>query len=232
MGAEHVKCLVGRAVGSAVLGLGMGAVAASESLPAPQNASVVADPVARTVVVEGVIGPEFESDVRNALQRNPKIRRMVVRSPGGLRAQAMRVGEYANRRGVTVRVEGRCASACVLLWAKADSREMTTDSRIGLHRSSLDDALPIPDSMREQLMRRNDAETDEVLREAGFPARVVQLGAATPPTTMAWFSALELKVEGVPFVLLDRAPATAHAAGPVHGISVAGSSRGASADHE
>lgn len=227
-----MKSLVVRA-GGAVLGLAMATAAASGvSEPTPQNAVVRVDASARELVVEGVIGPQFESDVRSALQREPKIRRMVVRSPGGLRAPAMRVGDYANRRGVTVRVEGRCASACVLLWATANSREMTAESRIGLHRSSLDQALPIPESMREQLMRRNDQETDEVLRRAGFPTRVVQLGAATPPTTMAWFTALELKVEGVPFILLDRSGAGTASAIDNAGITVAGTARPASAARE
>ena len=195
------------------------------------NARVEADPVARTLVVDGVIGPQFETDVRDALLSDPAIKRVVVRSPGGLRAQALRVGEFINGRGVTVRVEGRCASACVLLWATARSREMTEDSRIGLHRSTLDAALPIPDAMREQLMSRNDRETEAVLLKAGFPTDVVAAGSATPATTMAWFDARRLKALGVPFSLLGR---EVDGAGSVAsaGVNVGGSNRGATANHE
>ncbi len=188
-----------------------------------ENAVVAAAPEGDVLHVSGVIGSQFEPDVRDALQKHPSIRRVVVASPGGLRAQALRVGSLINRRGLTVRVEGRCASACVLLWATAQSREMTADSRIGLHGSSLDPDLPIPEAMRRQLIERNDRETDEVLRKAGFSQRVVAMGAATPPSTMTWFTPGELQVEGVPFRLL--AAPDAHAAADdagVIGSSVAG----------
>jgi hypothetical protein len=51
---------------------------------------------------------------------------------------------------------------------------------------------------------------------------VIRLGTVTPPTTMAWFSALELKVEGVPFVLLDGGPTPKHAAATAHPGEISG----------
>ena len=201
-GAGHVKADLACALGGALLAMAMGSAAAGEPV-AEENAVVTPAATGDALHVSGVIGSQFEPDVREALHRHPSIRRIVVASPGGLRAQALRVGSLVNRHGLTVRVEGRCASACVLLWATAASREMTVDSRIGLHRSSLDPDLPIPDTVRRQLIERNDRETDEVLRRAGFSQRVVAMGAATPPTTMAWFTPGELKVEGVPFALVD-----------------------------
>lgn len=174
-----------------------------------------------TLVVDGVIGPRFEPDISDALAQHPDLRRVVVRSPGGLRAQAMRVGELVNRRGLTVRVEGRCASACALLFATARSREMTADSRIGLHRSSLAADLPIPDSLRRQLIERNDRETDEVLRKGGFPPRVIRMGADTPPSTMIWFTADELRVEGLAFTLVGPGTGVALPAATLAGASLA-----------
>jgi len=178
-----------------------GVAAAGVPRPPVENATVTPLPGKEALRVEGVIGPDFERSIRRALRRHPHLHRIVITSPGGMRAQAMRVGELANRRGMTVRAEGRCASACVLLWATAASREMTAGSRIGLHRSNLEGTLPIPEAMRAQLIRRNDRETDAVLLNAGFPARVVEAGAATPPTTMAWFRADDLA--GVRFELLE-----------------------------
>lgn len=197
-----MKAYLARAMGGAILAMAMAPALADEPV-AEENAVVATTAEGDALRVSGVIGSQFEPDVRAALQKHPTIRRVVVASPGGLRAQAMRVGSLLNRHGLTVRVEGRCASACVLLWATANSREMTADSRIGLHRSTLAPDLPIPDAVRQQLIERNDRETDEVLRKAGFSKRVVAMGAATPPTTMAWFTPGELKVEGVPFRLLE-----------------------------
>lgn len=200
-----MKGYLARAAGGAALAMTMGAALAAAPA-AEENAVVTTAPEGDVLRVSGVIGSQFEPDVRDALQKHPSIRRIEVQSPGGLRAQAMRVGTLVNKRGLTVRVDGRCASACVLLWATANSREMTEDSRIGLHRSTLDPDLPIPDAVRQQLIERNDRETDEVLRKGGFSQRVIAMGAATPPTTMTWFTPGELKVEGVPFRLLAARP--------------------------
>ena len=209
-----MKGFAGRVAGSAILAMLSGAAMAAGSGVDLDNAVVSVAEAERTLYVDGVFGPKFEPDVRAAIDRAPRLQRVVVRSPGGMRAPAMRIADLFNRRGMTVRVEGRCASACVLLFATAKSREMTADSRIGLHRSSLDPDLPIPDTLRAQLMERNDRETDEVLRKGGFSPRVIAMGAATPATTMAWFTPGELRVEGLPFVMVDpRTPAAAVVAG-------------------
>jgi hypothetical protein len=200
---------MGRIAGGAILAVLSGTAMAAGSAVDLDNAVVTVSEADRTLYVDGVFGPKFEPDVRAAIERNPRLQRVVVRSPGGMRAPAMRVADLFNRRGMTVRVEGRCASACVLLFATARSREMTADSKIGLHRSSLDPDLPIPDTLRQQLMERNDRETDEVLRKGGFSTRVIAMGAATPSSTMTWFTPGELRVEGVPFLLLDARPPAA-----------------------
>jgi hypothetical protein len=97
----------------------------------------------------------------------------------------------------------------VLLWAAATTREMTYDSGLGLHRSGLDPSLGLSDDVRGMLMARNDRQTDDVLRQAGFPERVIAAGAATPATSMSWFSPYELRTGGVPFEHVDGAGRTA-----------------------
>ncbi|WP_133500834.1 hypothetical protein [Cognatilysobacter terrigena] len=167
------------------------------------NAAVEAVPSEHALRISGVIGRRFEDDVRAALQSHPETQRLIVSGPGGMRAQALRVAELANARGLAVRVAGRCASACALMWAAANTREMTFDSGLGLHRSALDPSLALPNLVREKIMARNDRQTDDVLRHAGFPERVIAVGAATPASAMSWFSPYELKTGGVPFLLLD-----------------------------
>lgn len=169
------------------------------------NATVQAVPSEHALRITGVIGERFERDVRAALDSNPGMQRLIVNGPGGMRAQALRVAELANARGLAIRVSGRCASACALMWAAAKTREMTFDSGLGLHRSALDPSLGLPDLVRQKIMAHNDRQTDDVLRRAGFPERVIAVGASTPSTAMSWFSPYELKTGGVPFQLLDTA---------------------------
>lgn len=169
------------------------------------NASVAPLPAQRALRIDGVVGQRFEASIREALQRYPDTRVLIVSGPGGMRGQALRVAELANARGLAVRIDGRCASACALLWAAANRREMTYASGVGLHRSALDPSLGLPDRVRESIMARNDQQTDDVLRRAGFPERVIAAGATTPANSMSWFSPYELQTGGVPFVLLDGA---------------------------
>lgn len=169
-----------------------------------QNATIEPIPGEAALRVSGPVGWSFEADVRDGLRQYPQTRVLLIDGPGGLRGQALRVAELANERGLVVRVDGRCASACALLWAAAERREMTFDSGIGLHKSALDPTLPLPDSMRAKIMARNDRQTDDVLRHAHFPDRIISVGATTPASSMSWFSPYELKTGGVPFVLLDR----------------------------
>jgi len=193
----------------------MAAVAAALAIAGCPRAALAGDAIVDAVVrflpyeqairVEGAIGPRFDTDVRAVLEANPDARHIVITSPGGMRAPAMRVAELANARGLTVRISGRCASACALLWAAAQRREMTYDGGLGLHRSGLDASLGLPDALRRKIMARNDRQTDDVLRRAGFPERVIAVGAATPADSMSWFSPYELQTGGVPFVLLDGA---------------------------
>lgn len=171
----------------------------------PSDAVVEYDAAEQAVRVRGPIGPRFEPHLRAALAAHPDARRVDVQSPGGMRRQALRAAALLNERGLPVRIAGRCASACALLWAAADTREMTASSRLGLHRSKLVGPLVFPDAIAQQINAHNDRETDEVLRKAGFPERVVAAGSATPPSSMSWFAADELRREGVPFVLLETA---------------------------
>lgn len=197
---------------AALLALPTASFAAGGATPSrayPTDAAVEYDAAGQTVRVRGPIGPRFEAQLRATLDAHPDTQRVVVQSPGGMRRQALRAAGLLNERGVPVRISGRCASACALLWAAVDAREMTAGSRLGLHRSRLVGPLVFPDAVAQQINARNDRETDDVLRAAGFPERVVARGRATPSTSMSWFAADELQREGVPFVLLEPMPVQA-----------------------
>lgn len=212
-GPPHVSHRRLSAVLAAVLLLPTAALAAGAATPSrayPSDATVEYVATEQAVRVRGPIGPRFEPQLRAMLDAHPDAQRVVVQSPGGMRRQALRAAALLNERGLPVRIAGRCASACALLWAAVDVREMTAGSRLGLHRSKLVGPLVFPDAIAQQINAHNDRETDEVLRKAGFPERVVAAGSATPPSSMSWFAADELRREGVPFVLHEaaaRAPA-------------------------
>lgn len=202
------------------------AIVAPARAASPADATLHVDPDRGVLRIDGVIGPRFERDVRRALRRHRGLQRIDIASPGGLRAPALRIGALAAARGLAVRVDGRCSSACVLLWSTAHQREATAGSRIGLHGSSLDPGLALPAALRRTLVARNDRETDAVLRRAGFPDDAIARGAATPHTRMAWFTAEELRAGGVAIRVLDVAPSRVDATA----VAVVGLESATSAD--
>jgi hypothetical protein len=168
---------------------------------AREQARIASVPSGHALRVDGRFGPDLAARVRERLDRQPDTRVLLVSSPGGLRWQALQLAELVNARGITVRIAGRCASACALLWAAADAREMTAGSRLGLHRSRLGTPWPLPSVVRELIVAWNDRKTERVLRSAGFPEPVIEQRSRTPPTAMSWFAAAELLLQGVPFTL-------------------------------
>ncbi|MFC0677128.1 hypothetical protein ACFFGH_04565 [Lysobacter korlensis] len=168
------------------------------------DGTILVRPAEQALVVSGPIGTNFEAHFRAALKRYPQAQVVIVRGPGGMRGPALRVAELINSRGMTVRISGRCASACALLWASSRSREMTPTSKLGLHRSRLPDSVMLPAPIEQRLVARNDRETDRVLRDAGFSLQLIAQGNRASPTSMSWFTPVELQRNGVPFTLLGN----------------------------
>ena len=189
-----------------VVAAGVLSLAAIAAQAAPWTTARVAPrPEARALVVRGAIGAGFAEAVRAGLDAQPATRVLVVHSHGGRLGEARDAAALLNARGVAVRIDGRCASACALLWALADAREMTVGSRLGLHRSSWPVALPV--AIRRWAEARSDDRIAQSLRAAGFSRRLVARGRRTPPAAMHWVDALSLKREDVAFVLRPEDPA-------------------------
>lgn len=187
-------------------------VAVFAPLPAAAGAAgqarIESMPSARVLRVDGRFGPDLAARVRERLDRHPDTRVLLVSSPGGVRWQALKLAHLVNERGIAVRATGSCASACALLWAAADARELAAGARLGLHRSRLPTSLPLPSAVRRLIVAWNDRKTERVLRAAGFPEHMIEQRSHTPPTAMSWFAPAELELQGVPFTLRDPPPET------------------------
>ncbi|MFZ5656426.1 MAG: hypothetical protein ACOY37_05115 [Pseudomonadota bacterium] len=155
----------------------------------------------RVLQVEGEIGPRFVGDLRHALDRAPGLHRIVINSPGGLVDDAIEAGELARARGLPVRVERRCASACVLFWSASGLREMTADAHLGLHRTEI--AVDMPEAWRRLVLGRSDRRERAVLEQAGFDAALLALRESTAPGDMAWVDGARLLDAGVQARVLD-----------------------------
>jgi len=160
---------------------------------------ITAMPSGDALHVTGRIGSRFAASVQAALDAHPATRVLVVRSRGGLLHEARKVAALLNARGIAIRADGRCASACAVLWAATNARELTPDARLGLHRSKW--PVPLPALLRAFAEKRSDRANVRTFLAAGFSPALAQRAARTPSSTMFWVGARELEVEQVAFVL-------------------------------
>lgn len=165
------------------------------------NATLQRSADGRVLHVDGEIGARFVADLRRALDRSPALQRIVVNSPGGLVDDAIEAGALLRGRQVAVRIEKRCASACVLLWASSGRPEISADAHVGLHRTAV--ALEMPEAWRRYVLARSDRHERAVLEQAGFDAALLALRDDTAPGDMAWVDGARLLDAGVKAQVVD-----------------------------
>jgi hypothetical protein len=160
---------------------------------------ITAMPSADALHVTGRIGSRFAASVQAALDAYPATRVLVVRSRGGLLHEARKVAALLNARHIAIRADGRCASACAVLWAATDARELTADARLGLHRSKW--PVPLPAPLRVFAEKRSDRANVRTFIDAGFSPELAARAAQTPSSSMFWIGARDLQQERVAFAL-------------------------------
>jgi len=163
-------------------------------------------------LVTGWIDPQFESRLAALLAHNPQVTVVEIESPGGLASQAYKAAGTLNRRGIELRVRGRCASACSLLWSSAAKRSLVEGALIGLHSGQL--TSDFPRALQRVARRHHERRIGEVLAGAGFPPRLIAEGLATPRASMLWLSTEQLARGGVRFTLLPRKRPAGNGSGP------------------
>ena len=154
------------------------------------------------VLVIGTIDRSFSKRMEAALDTSPLLRTVMIESGGGLDSQAYRTTRLLNARGITVRVIGKCASACALLWAGADNRQLRRGALIGLH--AVRPAYQLPDVVESYAHHRRIRLATDALRSAGFPRELVARGLAVPHDEVLWLDVEELRSAGVQFRLIER----------------------------
>ncbi|HVI57916.1 MAG TPA: GYF domain-containing protein [Luteimonas sp.] len=205
LGAVLCALLVATGVACSLAAIGL-QKRVSEDRASMPDARMVFDRASGELRIDGNIGEHFTRDLRTSLDGAPGLRRIVIDSPGGFVSDALDAGELLAERGVTVRVQRRCASACSVLWAAAPRREIAFEGRIGLHRAWLDVELP---SMWRASVDDDIAErTGAVMKRAGFSDAMLAQQARTAPGDMYWIDPVELYEGGVQLIIVDAQGAT------------------------
>ncbi len=165
------------------------------------NANVSFDGAHAGIRIEGFLGPRLPDQVHAALAAHPDVRMLVLDSPGGLMEGAIRTAKLVHARGLTTRVDGMCASACVAIWAAGVHHQMAATSRIGIHRAFL--PFDTPAAVARNATRHLTARYDHFLHGAGFDPQVIHKGNETPSRDMYWLNPLQVSAAGVDVTIVD-----------------------------
>ena len=184
------------------IGVLLALLATSSTASQPKFKVFAAEPLNQFMVF-GQIVPGFEEELRQAIARHPRLKRVSIESLGGQSLEAKRTAELLNERGITIRVAGNCASACAFLWAASDRRELMPKARIGLHAG-----LPVrhaPGPLEDIVSIARHKISNDMLRHAGFPDALILKGNQTPHDSILWLTPSELSSNGVKFTLVGTA---------------------------
>jgi hypothetical protein len=176
-----------------------GAMAIVGPAQAREPLRITLAPDGQALEVRGSIEAGYADRVQAALAEHPEANMLIVRSRGGVLHEARKLAAVLNARGITLRAEGRCASACAVMWAATQRRELASDAKLGLHRSKWTVHLPAP--VRAWAERRSDRANVRTFLKAGFSPALAWRAAQTPSSSMYWVDAGQLQDEQVEFAL-------------------------------
>lgn len=161
------------------------AAPAAALLPVSGNGQVIA--------AEGEIGFAMNTALRETIAASPRARTVLLDSAGGNIFAARAMAREIARAGLATRVEGRCFSACILVFAAGAPRRLGATGVLGFHGYAFDSA------MRVQTLdvAREEARDRAWLAARGVAPDFLDRVFATPPTELWRPSRAELLAAGV-----------------------------------
>jgi hypothetical protein len=108
---------------------------------------IVYDAPTHTIRLDGEFQAGIAREFTRVLAGAPDAETVELASPGGWVAEAVRVAEQIERRGLATRVRGQCSSACTLAFAGGTRRTLAPGGALGFHAGSA--ATGIGDGNRE-----------------------------------------------------------------------------------
>lgn len=108
---------------------------------------IVYDAPTRTIRLDGEFQAGIAREFMRVLAAADDAETVELESPGGWVAEAVRVAEQIEHRGLATRVTGQCSSACTLAFAGGTRRTLAPGGALGFHAGSA--ATGIGDGNRE-----------------------------------------------------------------------------------
>lgn len=145
---------------------------------------------ARTLILDGGIKYGLAREVKTLLDAAPSITGLLLRSPGGRIAEAVKVFDLVRARGLDTFVSDECSSACTLVFVAGRNRILANGGRLGFHGSYF------PGATEEDLATANE-DWARTYRSAGLSIDFVRQALSVPPESIWYPQDAELRAAGV-----------------------------------
>jgi hypothetical protein len=116
-----------------------------------------------------------------------------LHSNGGSFAPAIRIGTLIRQKGWSTHVEGRCLSACAIIWLFGSQKSMSTVAKIGFHQGYNRETRQVSGQAMNVL--RN------YLTKLGYSNEFIEFATQAGPADMSYFTEAESKRLGVQVIV-------------------------------
>jgi hypothetical protein len=152
------------------------------------GAFTISDSMPEAIVLTGEFDSRTPGDFRRALAAQPKAKVLILGSPGGVVASALKVSSLVQSRGMSTAIPSGfgCYSACVYVFFAG--REHVVRGELGVHRMSTGFGSANDASGAAAYY----AQVSSELSRYDIPDGVIERMLATPPDSMHVFSKNEI----------------------------------------
>lgn len=154
-----------------------------------------------TIAINGLIGPEFATDLKRILKVHSGLRTIIITSPGGLVDQGLEAAKAIEDYGnLNVIARKECNSSCLMILMSGKHRAADWNMDLGFHAVSA--ITQLKGSDLEPMTHLTDA-ADKYLIAHGVPQDIIAKMNTKGPKSMETVPAIQLKDMGVIDVLMD-----------------------------
>ena len=172
-------------------------------------AEMKVSPDGSELLLRGTLAVGAADRFETALAGAPKVKTLVLSSPGGRIFEAERIGELVRKRGLDTRVDDACMSACTDILLAGRDRSAPSRARIGFHQP---DFPGVSEGERLQMIRAmHDRYVAAGVKE-GFVWQAMQ-----PPPQSMWFPTTDQLVEANVLTTREGTVRASRGGGPATG---------------
>ena len=141
------------------------------------------------ILIDGVIGKNTYSIISAKLKKN-KITQVIIRSPGGLIDQSIKIGKLIEKIEMPIQVLDFCESSCVIIASYSKHLTAKNNSVFGFHQGA--SLVQSESSLSKYIALEATNNMVNTLHKNGVPQEVLDIAAETRPSEMYYVTAARM----------------------------------------